>query len=976
MPHRRRSTAMRRAVVAITAALVATSSFAPAVAIAAAPVDDAQYIVQLGAEPLATAVADVDGGAAAFESGEAVAADAVLQRAQLQAATSVGADIDQSFTAVFNGFSATLSAQQVAELVARDDVLSVSRERVFTQDAVTSAEALGLSGSTGVWNDIGGADDAGAGVVVGMIDSGIAPENPAFDGAQLAASSADPTIPHLDGSATGGVAVSMEKADGGTFAGVCEVSATFGASACSTKIVGARVFDDGPTSGAVLVREGTEYLSPRDASGHGSHTSAIAVGNADVPATTGGVGPVEISGVAPAAKVAVYKACWLDALFGSGRCAESDLVAAIDAAVRDGVDVINYSIGSGAGDESVSGPVDLALLRAATAGVFVAASAGNSGPAAGTVDHTEPWVTTVAASSTERGATVVIGSDEYPGISSTVYGTATTDVPLVQDRSNPASLYCRAGSLDPAIVRDAVVLCLRTSSGDSATIRLAASTEVRQAGGVGMIMANTATSASALPAEAHAVPTVHVTASAGSAIAAAAAAGDTVSLLPSLPAGTASIDPAIADFSSRGPAVTGYGNILKPDLAAPGVQVLSAAANAPGADPAFRLSSGTSMASPQVAGLAALALAVEPDSSPAAVRSALMTTARAVAGDAFAEGAGVVLPSSYLEPGFVYDAGADDWNGYLNGLGAATGTRATPLHGCDLNQPSLAIASLVGARTVERTLTSTGAGSFDATAAVPGIGVSVVPAHIEFTAPGQRATISVTVTAGAAALDTFAAGAITWRGTTTSARTGDTSTVTSTFPIVARPVAQSTEPPLAELPAISAPEPEPTSFPGPISTTGPIPPDPDDNAVQAPTPRNDPTAAPDDDSPTSPDDESTTTEDRDADDHDTSDRDAEDRDAVDRTDTGDPDSRDDADTDTRVTAQALDESSATTATPTPAPTRTEPTSTPGSTSSAVPSTDDVDTSGGSNPVSLMAFAAVIVLILAAGIIVMRLRGKR
>ena len=831
--------------IAATLALVAIGGLVPVTppVVVADVVDDARYIVQLVDQPLA----GLGNSAESFESRQAISADARLQRAQRSAAHSVGAEIDQSFTTVLNGFSATLSVDQVTDLSARSDVLSVSRERVFTLDVETSADALGLAGPTGVWQDLGGAEDAGAGVVVGMIDSGIAPENPVFAGTRLASTTSDPTIPHLDGNA-----VRMEKSDGGTFLGACESSATFASSACSTKIVGARVFTDGPASGTIFVDKSTEYFSPRDASGHGSHTSAIAAGNVDVAATTAGVGPVAISGVAPAAKIAVYKACWLDAFFGTGRCSETDLVAAIDAAVRDGVDVINYSIGSGSGDASVDGPVDLALLRAASAGVFVAASAGNSGPDASTVDHTEPWVTTVAASTTQRGATVVVAGTEYAGVSSTVYGLATTDAPLVQDRSNPASLYCRAGSLDATIVQDAVVLCLRSSS-DTAAIRLAASAEVLRAGGVGMILANTTTSAATVVAEAHSVPTIHVNADSGSAIAARAAAGATASFLPVAPSGTAAFDPAIADFSSRGPALTGYANVLKPDLAAPGVQVLSASTNAPGARAAFRILSGTSMASPQVAGLAALALSTNPSASPASIRSALMTTAKAAVGttDPFAEGAGIVLPSAFLEPGFVYDADADDWNGYLNGLGVETGTRAAPVHGSDLNQASLAVGSLVGTRTVKRTVTSTGAGTFTATTDVPGIDVSVAPARLVFTRAGQQATFTITASAADADLDEFASGTITWRGTTTSVRSGIDRAIVSTFPIAVRPVATSSEPPLAELPTLPETDPptSPSPSPEPSPDPDPVPPIPGGDPDPQPQPENDTDAQPQESSP-------------------------------------------------------------------------------------------------------------------------------
>ncbi len=182
---------------------------------------------------------------------------------------------------------------------------------------------------------------------------------------------------------------------------------------CNDKLIGARQML--ATYRALIGAEPFEYDSARDENGHGTHTASTAGGNAGVQASIFGIGRGVVSGVAPRAHIVAYKG--LGALGGFG----SDLAAAIDQAVADGVDVINYSIGGGA---SLDGPDDIAFLFAADAGVFVATSAGNSGPGADSVGGpgTVPWLTTVGASTQARtfqGSAVLGNGDEYFGASVT-----------------------------------------------------------------------------------------------------------------------------------------------------------------------------------------------------------------------------------------------------------------------------------------------------------------------------------------------------------------------------------------------------------------------------------------------------------------------------------------------------------------------------------------------------------------------------
>src|SRR5690606_26312334 len=138
-----------------------------------------------------------------------------------------------------------------------------------------------------------------------------------------------------------------------------------------------------------------EFVSPRDGDGHGSHTSSTAAGNFGTQSTIEGIDFGTISGVAPAAKIAMYKVCWSGpdpSTREDDGCTTQDILAGIDAAVADGVDVINYSIGGGAAQSTYT-IIDDAFLGAAISGVFVAASAGHDGPGASTLDNASPWVT-------------------------------------------------------------------------------------------------------------------------------------------------------------------------------------------------------------------------------------------------------------------------------------------------------------------------------------------------------------------------------------------------------------------------------------------------------------------------------------------------------------------------------------------------------------------------------------------------------
>lgn len=770
------------------APVTASSTAVEATAKDGAPFEDGRYIVTLRDEAVATyaggtgsfsATRAPEGEELAARSKRAVAYADYLSDEQAAVAESVGADITSSYTLATNGFSSTLTADQAAALAADSRVLAVGKDELLhLQAAVPSTDFLGLGGEGGVWDATGGVESAGEGVVVGIIDSGVAPENPSFAGEPLG--DAPGAEPYRDGES-----IVFDKADGTRFRGACVTGEQFTADDCSTKLIGARYFLDNFEE-ASIGADRAEYVSPRDGNGHGSHTASTAVGDHGVPAEVAGRELGEISGVAPAARLAVYKACWSGPTPQDDGCATGDLLAAIDAAVFDGVDVINYSIGGGAAITTVS-LTDQAFLRAAAAGIFVAASAGNDGPEASTADNAAPWITTVAASTIPSyeasvrlgdGRAFLGGSITVPAGGSLAGPLVAASVSGVEGADEPR--LCGPGTLDPARTAGAIVLCER-----GVVDRVAKSAEVARVGGIGMVLVNAGPNS--IDLDTHSVPTVHLDAEAYDAVSGyAATAGASVTLEdgnttggPSAPA------PQVAGFSSRGPILADGGDVLKPDVAAPGVAILADAANAEGEDPRFQLLSGTSMASPHLAGLAALYLGERPNASPAEVKSALMTTAYDTvdrAGqpvdDPFLQGAGHVDPTRYFEPGFLYLNDVDDWYGYVQGLGQVD-VGVEPIDPSNLNLASISVGALAGVETVTRTVTATAPGHYEAQPVdVPGVEVTVSPSVLDFAAAGDEVSYTVTFRRSDAPLDAFTTGTLRW--------VGDGGVVTT--PLAVRPV--------------------------------------------------------------------------------------------------------------------------------------------------------------------------------------------
>lgn len=714
--------------------------------------------------------------------------------------TVVNAPIIHNYKVVFNGFSALLTDAEVRQLKKNTGVANITVDQPRELTTNYTPGFLGLDKADGLWSKLGGTSTAGEGIIVGIVDSGIWPENPAF------ADRVDTNgVPTFDPAGT-----QVFGAPPANWKGSCTPGEGFTLENCNNKLIGAQYFDK---SYRALVAAGTytphwsDYISARDNGGHGTHTASTAAGNGNVATTAGGIPMGSTFGIAPRARVAMYKVCWsyqdpANPAAPKNSCFNGDSVSAIEKAVKDGVHVINYSI-SGS-QTSVVDPVELAFFGASNAGVFVAASAGNSGPA-NQVAHVSPWLTTVGASTHDRmnGATATLGNSEaFMGASLNLNALGQTPTIMASEAgvagADATKLNLCYGTtdgavvLDPAKVAGKVVVCTR-----GATARVNKSLAVSQAGGVGMIMID---NGAGLVAETHSVPSVHVPAANGAAIRAYVTGNPNATAAISKFAATRGLDaaPKMAGFSSRGPNKGNF-NMLKPDLTAPGVDILAGyvpnvtqaqrdeiANNTTPGQTEWAFLQGTSMSSPHVAGLAALLRQLHPTWSPAAIKSALMTTGSMTFNDGqpgmangqlpWAQGAGHVTPNLAADPGLVYDANQTDYLRFLCGINSTavnatlckqTGSISTQ----NLNLPSITVSSVLGKSTITRTVTNVGnsTATYTAAATLPGFSVAVAPASLTL-APGEKASFTVTMTRTTAEQDTWKYGELVWSDGTRKVR--------------------------------------------------------------------------------------------------------------------------------------------------------------------------------------------------------------
>ncbi|KAJ3699270.1 hypothetical protein LUZ61_002975 [Rhynchospora tenuis] len=637
-----------------------------------------------------------------------------------------------SYNTVVNGFAARLTEEEVQELLKHPwcvrAILANNRYKLTTTQ---TPEFLKLRGRGGLWRRT---KNMGEGMIIGIIDTGIWPDHPSFSGRGM------PNPP-------------------AKWKGHCDFKTKF----CNNKLIGAKSF----------LRAGAEekkHISPFDTGSHGTHTASTTAGA--FVKNTSFLGNVMglASGMAPRAHIAIYRVCTEEG------CEEPDILRAIEEAVKDGCDVLSISVG-GASKPFYYDAISIGGFTASLMGVFVSTSAGNEGPLPFTLSNDAPWLLTVAASTISRRFASMVklgngiqldGESKYqpnswvPKMFPLVYLGKVSDVKSGQ---------CLNGTLDRKQVNGKIVICDRGGS-----TRLEKGLDVRNAGGVGMILVNSKKDGYDTIPDKHVLPASNINYFDGEKLKKyIRSTKDPVATLAFkgvLLDNTRS--PSIADFSSRGPSQQNA-FILKPDITGPGVNILAAVPpmKVEGEIVHFALMSGTSMACPHLSGIAALIKKAHPTWSPAAIKSAIMTTAywqsldrkpitneNNLQSNAYDMGAGHVDPSKALDPGLVYDIHIKEYVRYLCGLGYSDGniesithplppvkcakTKAIPQE--QLNYPSISLPLSTGNAVIYRTVTNVGdeKDSYKAKIKVPiGVSATVIPDTLNFTRLYEKKTFKI-----------------------------------------------------------------------------------------------------------------------------------------------------------------------------------------------------------------------------------------
>jgi subtilisin family serine protease len=720
---------------------------------------------------------------------------------------SIGPDSEliYSYRYGLNGFAARMRPSDAHKLANMPEVLQVWEDEIRPMATNYSLDFLDLFDSGVGLRGASGLD--GEDIIIGVIDSGIHPEHPSLSDTKIADRPRACLGSWAENSLLGvWLCARFNRLDDTlTFEpptdwnGTCEAGEEFEETSCNNKLIGARFFVDGAdASGAI---DAGELRSPRDVDGHGTHTATTAAGNR-VKASIFGTFIGHIEGMAPRARVAVYKACWLRPGDQRASCNTSDLANAIDAAVGDGVDIINYSVGST--QTRITAPDDIALMAATKAGVFTVVSAGNEGPGYGSIGSPAggPWVITAAASSRDGKTSLEALQVKAPSTIAGKYavkeanftpsleevGPVENALVLVDDSDDTLADGAAGTSSDGCEVltnSDEVSgkIALIQRGGCSFDTKIINASD---AGAIAVLVYNIAGDPIVMngSTELADIPALMIGQADGNLILAQIDANVTVTVVfdKTLFVTQDETGNIIGSFSGRGPAPVA--DILKPDVSAPGINILAGftpdAVNAtPGET--FAYLSGTSMSAPHIAGVAALLRQAHPDWSPSALKSALMTTAHQSllssngrnAAIPFDYGAGHIVPNDATDPGLVYDVTDEEFDAFACGIEspAVSADRCDQLAAAgysfaaaDLNQPSVAVSRLANERTISRRVTNVGEQSESYTASVvapAGVEVSIVPSGLTLAA-GQSATFDITMTHTSGALDLWRFGSLTW----------------------------------------------------------------------------------------------------------------------------------------------------------------------------------------------------------------------
>ncbi|KAJ6776766.1 PEPTIDASE S8 [Salix koriyanagi] len=649
-----------------------------------------------------------------------------------------------SYTNNINGFAALLEEEEASALAKHPDVVSVFLNKGKKLHTTRSWNFLGLEADGVVppyslWKKARYGED----VIIGNLDTGVWPESKSFSDEGMG------PVPSK-------------------WRGICQHDTKDGV-VCNRKLIGTRYFNKGYA--AIAGHLNSSFQTARDSEGHGTHTLSTAAGNFVPGANVLGYGNGTAKGGSPHARAAAYKVCW-PPINGSNECFDADILAAFDVAISDGVDVLSVSLGGDPAEFSEDA-IAIGSFHAVAKGITVVASAGNSGPSAGTVSNVAPWLITVGASTMDRSFTIYVALGNRKHLKGASLSEKTLPAekfyPLISaadakiaDQSEEDALLCKPGTLDPTKVKGKILVCLRGENG-----RVDKGHQALLAGGYGEAVFSYLNFTKEPMAFLSNVRTE----------------------LATKPA------PFMASFSSRGPNIIEE-SILKPDITAPGVSVIAAFTQATGPSDAeydkrrtpFNTQSGTSMSCPHVSGVVGLLKTLHPDWSPAAIRSAIMTTATTrdnngepildstnTRATPFADGAGHVQPNRAADPGLIYDLTVNDFLNFLCNRGYSkkniqlfsdkpyTCPKSFSL--ADFNYPSITVTNLNDSITVTRRVKNVGSpGTYKIhIRAPPGVTVSVAPSILNFQKLGEEKTFKVTFKlAPTAVLTDYVFGMLTW----------------------------------------------------------------------------------------------------------------------------------------------------------------------------------------------------------------------
>ncbi|XP_009608286.1 subtilisin-like protease SBT3 [Nicotiana tabacum] len=667
-----------------------------------------------------------------------------------------------SYDNVIHGFSAVLSKDELVALKKSPGFLSAYKDRTVEAHTTHTSEFLKLNPASGMWPASGFGQD----VIIGVLDSGIWPESASFRDDGL------PEVPKR-------------------WKGICKPGAEFNSSLCNRKLIGANYFNKGILADDPSVN--ISMNSARDTRGHGTHVASTAAGSFAKGASYFGYAPGTARGIAPRARIAVYKFSFEEGTF------TSDLIAAMDQAVADGVDILTISYGWSKiplYEDSIA----IASFGAMMKGVLVTASAGNRGPEMGTLNNGVPWIFTVASCSTDRSfsGTLTLGNGlKITGFSLFPVRTMIKDFPVLYnesispcDSSDPLSQVPNA--------RRSIMICYSVAV--EVEEQMAAISESKFGGAIYISDDPDALISNFFPN-----PGVVISIKEGKQVIDYALKGVKPKASISFQETRTDVKPApvVSAFSSRGPSKS-YLQIAKPDIIAPGELILAAwPSNVSAAvigvntflESDYRLESGTSMAAPHVAGIAAMLKGVHPEWSPSAIRSAMMTTANPLDNTekpiksadndkdatSLAMGAGLVDPNRAVDPGLIYDATPQDYVNLLCSMNLTveqfkTIARSSAKHNCsnpsnDINYPSfIALFSPYGNYTwleqkFKRTVTNVGVGAatYKVKVRAPeNSSISISPQTLVFEKKNQKQDYTLTIRYKGVAEDQAQSGSITW----------------------------------------------------------------------------------------------------------------------------------------------------------------------------------------------------------------------